>query len=81
MAMKAIILILLWGFVQGQSSPCELAHPDTWSACPAWRAVLKASVTILTRCALIKCIGKPYALWIIFVVSLSIKAFFPTSIP
>lgn len=29
MAMKAIILILLWGFVQGQSSSCELAHPDT----------------------------------------------------
>ena len=29
MAMKAIILILLWGFVQGQSSSCELAHPHT----------------------------------------------------
>ena len=29
MAMKAIILIRLWGFVQGQSSSCELAHPDT----------------------------------------------------
>ena len=29
MAMKAIILILFWGFVQGQSSSCEIGSPDT----------------------------------------------------